>query len=75
MAVMAANSPHSATFFVISVRNPAHHKNPPVTVVGLNSRARPHVTDIWRTTNANQGRTVDHWLKLHTNTHDIDKHF
>jgi len=46
MAVMAANSPHSATFFVISVRNLVLPKNLRATVVELSSRAKLRVTDI-----------------------------
>jgi len=46
MAVMAVNSPPSATFFVISVRNLVLPKNLRATVVELSSRAKLRVTDI-----------------------------
>jgi len=72
MAAMVVNSPHPATFSATSARNPEFHKNLPVTVVELSSRAKRRVTHIWRTTNANQGRTINSLVANTQHTYVFD---
>ena len=65
MAATVANFQHLATFYVTNVKNPARHKNPYAIDVELNSLAKLHAMDIWRTTNANQDLIAEVFLRIY----------